>query len=67
MATTKYLRWLQADNLTTNVAKRFAEFCKDDVEERAADEHFDMEIYEDAVRLIVDRLEGVSAVKEDDA
>jgi len=57
MATSKYLRWLKEDELTTKVAQRFASFCEEDIEQRAKDEAFDADIYEAAVRLVLDKLE----------
>ncbi len=57
MATSKYLRWLKEDELTTKVAQRFASFCEDDIEQRAKNENFDADIYEAAVRLVLDKLE----------
>lgn len=65
MANSKYLRWLNEDDLTTKIAKRFAAFCDEDVEQRSSAESFDAEIYEDAVKQILERLEGKT--QEDDA
>ncbi len=59
MANSKYLRWLDEDKLTTKVTQRFVEFCDEDVEQRAHDEHFDASIYEDAMKLIINRFEGI--------
>ena len=58
MAHSKYLRWLNEDELTTKVAQRFVEFCDEEVETRSRTEHFDAEIYEDAVKLIIQNFEG---------
>ncbi len=57
MAHSKYLRWLKEDELTTKIARRFVEFCDEDIEKRAATEGFDARIYEDAVKLVIHRLE----------
>jgi hypothetical protein len=57
MATSKYLRWLKEDELTTKVAQRFASFCGEDIEQRAKDDAFEADIYEAAVRLVLDKLE----------
>lgn len=57
MPTSKYLRWLKEDQLTTKVARRFACFCEEDIEQRAKNEAFDADIYEAAVRLVLDKLE----------
>ena len=58
MVASKYLRWLKEEGLTTKVAKRFAEFCEEDVEQRSNADTFDAEVYEEAVKLVIDRLEG---------
>ena len=58
MAASKYLRWLKEDELTTKVAKRFAKFCEEDIEQRSNADTFDAEVYEKAVKLVIDRLEG---------
>lgn len=64
MPTSKYLRWLKEDQLTTKVAQRFASFCEEDIEQRAKSEEFDAEIYEAAVRLVLGKLENQD--KEED-
>ncbi len=58
MAHSKYLRWLDEEKLTTKVAKRFATFCDEDIEQRANAENFDANIYEDAMKLVIDHFEG---------
>jgi len=58
MANSKYLRWINDDQITTKIAQRFVEFCDEDVEQRANAEHFDADIYQDAMKLIIDRFEG---------
>ncbi len=58
MANSKYLRWLKEDELTTKVARRFVAFCDEDVEQQASMDNFDASIYEDAMKLILDRLEN---------
>ena len=71
MANSKYLRWLNDEQVTTKIAQRFVEFCEEDVEQRANAEHFDASIYDDAVRKIIDRFEGKeeteAAVEGDEA
>ena len=57
MAASKYLRWLKEDELTTKVARRFAEFCEEDIEQRSNVDTFDAEVYEEAVKLVIDKLE----------
>ncbi len=65
MAHSKYLRWLNEDELTTKVAQRFVEFCDEEVETRSRTEHFDAEIYEDAVKLIIQHFESKDEEKAD--
>jgi len=50
------LRWLKTDNLS-QVSKRFVEFCKRDIEQYADDDNFDPDIYQDAIKLIIKKLE----------
>ncbi|RVU84219.1 hypothetical protein EOL70_12085 [Leucothrix sargassi] len=50
------LRWLKPAELK-GAARRFSEFCKDDIKQQAtADEQLDVETYNKAVKLIVDKL-----------
>lgn len=58
MANSKYLRWINDDQVTTKITQRFVEFCDEDVEQRANAENFDADIYQDAMKLIIDRFEG---------
>ena len=58
MANSKYLRWINNDKITTKIAQRFVEFCDEDIEQRANAENFDADIYQDAMKLIIDRFEG---------
>lgn len=60
MANSKYLRWINDDQITTTIAQRFVEFCDEDIEQRANAEGFDADIYQDAMNLIIDRFEGNS-------
>jgi len=64
MAHSKYLRWLKEDELTTKVAERFVEFCDEEIEQRSRTEYFDADIYEDAVKLIIQHFEGTEADHE---
>ncbi len=57
MSTSKHLRWLKTDELQTDVAKRFAKFCAEDIQKRAKQDDFNPTIYEDAVRLIINKME----------
>ncbi len=58
MANSKYLRWINDNQITTTIAQRFVEFCDEDIEQRANAEAFDADIYQDAMKLIIDRFEG---------
>lgn len=49
------LRWLKIDNLSPT-ARRFAEFCKTDIQQYKDDDEFDLDIYQDAVRFVVQKL-----------
>ena len=60
MANSKYLRWINDDQITTKIAQRFVAFCEEDVEQRANTESFDADIYQDAMKLIINRFEGNS-------
>lgn len=52
------LRWLKPAELK-GAARRFSEFCKTDIKQQAsADEQLDIETYNKAVRLIVDKLKA---------
>lgn len=49
------LRWLKTDDLP-QVAKRFAEFCKEDIKQYEDDDTFDADIYQDAIKLVLEKL-----------
>jgi len=50
------LRWLKPAELK-GAARRFSEFCKTDIKQQAStDEQLDIETYNKAVKLIVDKL-----------
>lgn len=66
MATSKYLRWLKTDDLQTEVAKKFITFCKEDIDTRSKQEGFEADIYEDAVKLIIEKLEGKDEQPEEE-
>jgi hypothetical protein len=52
------LRWLKPADLK-GAARRFSEFCKTDIKQQAsADEQLDVETYNKAVKLIVDKLKA---------
>jgi len=57
------LRWLNIKK-TKGAAKRFAEFCKKDVQYQAQQNDFNLEKYQDAVRLIIRKLDNTELLKE---
>ena len=63
MSANKDLRWFRASDFTGS-AKRFAEFCKTDIRHQAkTDSGFDVEIYNEAVKLITNKLQTFSSPK----
>jgi len=50
------LRWLKTDDLS-QIAKRFAEFCKEDIKQYEGVEDFDVDVYQDAVKLVINKLD----------
>ena len=57
------MRWLKTENVR-GAAKRFAKFCKEDVREQSEKEDFDIEKYQDAVKLILQKLDDSISVEE---
>lgn len=57
------LRWLKMKN-TKGAAKRFAEFCIEDVRERSKEDGFDLEKYQNAVKLVMRKLDNSDSIKE---
>lgn len=57
------LRWLKTDDLK-GAAKRFAKFCKEDIREQALQDDFDVEKYQEAVRLVLEKLDASISVEE---
>ena len=55
------LRWLKIDNLV-GAAKGFAEFCKEDIKEQSKTEGFDLDKYQESVKLLISKLDHSSAV-----
>lgn len=56
------LRQLKTDNLS-QVSKRFVDFCKNDIKQYEGDDAFDGDIYQDAIKLIINKLEDVHQPK----
>jgi len=63
MAAELELRWLKTDKVR-GAAKRFAKFCKEDVKEQSEKEDFDINKYEDAVKLVLQKLDDSISVEE---
>ena len=57
------LRWLKTEE-QKGAAKRFAEFCKNDVKGQAEAEDFDIEKYQDAIKIVLEKLSDSSSVEE---
>ncbi len=50
------LRWLKTGTVKGAV-KRFSEFCKEDIRQQSKEEGFDIKKYQDAVKLVVQKLD----------
>ena len=57
------LRWLKAGK-TKGAARRFAEFCKDDIKQQSKLDNFDLDKYQSAVKLVMRKLDNSDSVKE---
>ena len=57
------LRWLKTDK-QRGAAKRFAEFCKEDVKSQSDTEGFEIEKYEDAIKIVLEKLGDSNSVEE---
>lgn len=60
MSNSKHLRWLNKENLSTKIAQRFVSFCEDDLDKRSQLDGFNVELYTDAMKLVIGKLEKVS-------
>lgn len=58
MASTNTYKWLDEDTLSTNVARRFTEFCKEDMQDLEKLGILELEIYEEAVKRIIEQFES---------
>ena len=63
MAAELELRWLKTENIEGAV-QRFAKFCKDDIREQSQEEDFDLDKYQEAVKLVLEKLDKKDSVKE---
>ena len=57
------LRWLKTDKVR-GAARRFAEFCKEDVRTQAEAEDFDIDKYQDAIKIVLEKLSDSTSVEE---
>ena len=57
------LRWLKTDRVK-GAAKRFAEFCKEDVKTESEDADFDIDKYQDAIKIVLEKLDDSISVEE---
>jgi len=57
------LRWLKTDK-QKGAAKRFAEFCKEDVKGQSEIEDFDIDKYQDAIKIVLEKLSESNSVEE---
>ncbi len=63
MSVNKDLRWLRTPGLK-GPAKRFTEFCKTDIPQQIKlDPKFDVKIYSEAAKLIIQKLQTPSPVE----
>ena len=56
------LRWLKTDSVRGAV-RRFAEFCKEDIKEQSQQDDFDINKYQDGVKLIIQKLDDSISVE----
>lgn len=63
MASELELRWLNTQELK-GAAKRFSVFCKEDIKSHADSDDFDLSIYQDAVKLILSKLDHSLTLSE---
>jgi hypothetical protein len=57
------LRWLKTDKVR-GAAKRFVKFCKDDVKTQSKLEGFDINKYQDGVKLVMHKLDDSISVED---
>ena len=63
MAAELELRWLKTDDIEGAV-QRFAKFCKEDIREQSQQADFDLDRYQEAVKLVLQKLDKKESVKE---
>ena len=57
------LRWLKKEK-HKGAVKRFTEFCKEDVVKQANQEGFDIDKYQEAVKVVIQKLDNSFSVEE---
>ena len=57
------LRWLKTESVR-GAARRFADFCKKDVRTQSELEDFDIDKYQSAVKLVLQKLDDSVSVEE---
>lgn len=57
------LRWLKTDN-ERGTAKRFSEFCKQDIRQQSESEDFDISMYQDAIKIVLNKLNDSISVED---
>lgn len=63
MASELELRWLNTKELK-GAAKRFSVFCKDDIKLEANSDGFDLDVYQDAIKLVLSKLDHSLTLSE---
>lgn len=56
MASELELRWLKTNDFK-GPAKRFAVFCKEDIKSQADSKSFSLDVYQDAIKLVLSKLD----------
>jgi hypothetical protein len=57
------LRWLKTESVR-GAARRFANFCKEDVKGQSELADFDIDKYQDAVKLVMQKLDDSISLEE---
>ncbi len=63
MAAELELRWLKTGDIE-GAAQRFAKFCKEDIQEQSEQAGFDLGKYQEAVKLVLQKLDKTESVQE---
>jgi len=57
------LRWLKTNKLR-GASMRFAEFCKEDIQKQSKQEGFDLNIYQDAIKQVLEKLDDSVSIED---